>query len=116
MNRKVALVAFNGDPVCFIHVLLNALDFKTQGFEVRVVLEGSAAGLVRELNEPGKPLSELYQKVKQAGLIQCVCRACASKMGSLASAEEQGLPVCGDMSGHPGLAGYVADGYQVITF
>jgi hypothetical protein len=26
--KKIALFVFNGDPMCFIHVLLNALDMK----------------------------------------------------------------------------------------
>lgn len=28
--KKVALFAFNGDSMCFIHVLLNALDLKEE--------------------------------------------------------------------------------------
>jgi len=27
--QKFALFVFNGDPICFIHVLLNALDMKS---------------------------------------------------------------------------------------
>jgi hypothetical protein len=26
--KKIALFVFNGDPMCFIHVLLNALDME----------------------------------------------------------------------------------------
>jgi len=29
--KKVAMFVFNGDPICFIHVLLNALDMKAKG-------------------------------------------------------------------------------------
>ena len=116
MKQKVALVAFNGEPTCFIHVLLNALDFSKKGFDVRVVLEGSATGLIRGLTSPGHPLAALYAQVVQAGLIDCVCRACASKMNALESAEMQKLPICADMSGHPSLADYLSDGYQIITF
>ncbi len=116
MNRKVVLVAFNGDPTCFVHVLLNALDFKEKGFDVKIVMEGSATGLVRDLAEPGQPLSALYARVVQAGLIDCVCRACASKMKALESAERQELAICADMSGHPSLADYLIRGYQILTF
>ena len=31
--KKAALFAFNGDPVCFIHVLLNSLEFEKKGFD-----------------------------------------------------------------------------------
>ncbi|MFP4067824.1 MAG: hypothetical protein ACLFS5_10045 [Spirochaetaceae bacterium] len=42
--RKFALFAFNGDPMCFVHVLLNALDIKEQGHEVALVVEGDRRG------------------------------------------------------------------------
>ena len=44
--QKVALFVFNGDPMCFIHVLLNALDLKEKGAEPRIVVEGSATKLI----------------------------------------------------------------------
>jgi len=114
--KKVALYAFNGDPVCFIHVLLNALDMNEKGYDIKLVIEGSAVRLIKVLNEPEAPLHELYEKVKKAGLIDCVCKACAAKMDSAESARQQGLPVWGDVNGHPGMAGYQEKGYEIITF
>jgi hypothetical protein len=37
---KFALFAFRKEPMCFIHVLLNALQLNKFGYEVKVVLEG----------------------------------------------------------------------------
>ena len=31
--KKIALFVFNGDPMCFIHVLLNALDMKQKEYD-----------------------------------------------------------------------------------
>ena len=42
MAEKVVLVAFQGEPMCFVHVLLNALDMHERGFDVKVVIEGAA--------------------------------------------------------------------------
>ena len=50
--KKVALFAFNGDPMCFIHVLLNALDMHANGVETKIVLEGAATQLITELDKP----------------------------------------------------------------
>ncbi|BCA80720.1 DsrE family protein [Desulfuromonas sp. AOP6] len=116
MNKKVALVAFNGDSTCFVHVLLNALDFHRKGYDVKVVLEGNATRLIRDLASPDHPLATLYARTTQEGLIDCVCKACAAKMDTLSIAEAQKLPVCSDMSGHPSLADYASRGYQIITF
>jgi hypothetical protein len=47
--KKIALFVFNGDPMCFVHVLLNALDFKAKGYDARIIVEGSAVKLLPEL-------------------------------------------------------------------
>ncbi|MBN2416341.1 DsrE family protein [bacterium] len=116
MKKRVALVAFNGEPMCFAHVLLNAMDMRAKGWDVKVIIEGTATRLVQEMNDPDKPFGELYIAVRDGGLIDCVCKACSAKMGSLAAAEAQGLPLCGEMKGHPGLGRYMEEGYEVITF
>ena len=115
-SNKFALFAFNGDPMCFVHVLLHTLDMQKQGYDVKLVIEGSATKLVKDLLNPDAPFAKLYAQIKEAGLIDCVCRACANKMGSLESAEEQGLPICDDLQGHPSMTGYIENGYTIITF
>lgn len=116
INKKIALFAFNGDPLCFVHVLLNALDMHSKKYTVKVIIEGSATKLVKDLNDQTKPFASLYQKVKDLGLIDCVCKACSSKMGSIDAAYEQNLRLGDDMSGHPGMSRYSDDGYMIITF
>jgi len=116
MAEKVVLVAFNGEPMCFAHVLLNALDMREQGLDVEVVIEGTATKMIATLSDPKEPFAALYEKVKAENLIDCVCKACAAKMGALVAAETQGLPVCGEMNGHPSLARYIQQGCRVITF
>lgn len=114
--KKIALFAFNGEAMCFVHVLLNALDMKQRGYDVKVIIEGSATKLVEELADPTKPFANLYQKVKDQGLIDCVCKACSAKMNSLHSAMEQQLPLCDELSGHPSMAKYIEQGFEIITF
>ncbi len=109
---KFVIFAFRGDPMCFIHVLLNALDLSQKGHEARIVMEGEAVKLIRELEESANPL---YGKVKEAGLFASVCRACSAKMGVLDYNETCGIPLGDDMNGHPSMALYLEQGYQVIT-
>jgi len=115
-NERFALFAFNGDAMCFVHVLLNALDFYEKRYPVQIIIEGSATRLLPELNQPEHAFHALYQKCKELNLIAGVCRACAQKMGTLRNAEEQALPVLADMKGHPGIAKYVQQGYSILTF
>jgi hypothetical protein len=115
-ERKVALFAFNGDPMCFAHVLLNALDMKEKGFKVKVVIEGTATTQVAELADANKPFANLYKRVLDSGLIDCVCEACSNQTASQESALKQGLELCNEMSGHPSVGRYIEDGYEVLLF
>ena len=114
--KKYALFAFNGEAMCFVHVLLNGLDLAAKGQEVKIVIEGAACRLIPELGETVNPFHQLYNKAKEAGLIAGICKACAQKMGSLDAARAQGLTILEDMSGHAGMAPYLLDGYCIITF
>ena len=113
--RKIAIFAFKGNPICFVHVLLNAMDLHDKGADVKIVLEGEAIGLIKELRKAAPPLHKLYSKTKDLSLIHAVCRACAVKMESLQVVEEEGFRVADDMSGHAGMAPYLEEGYEIIT-
>lgn len=113
---KICLVAFNGEPMCFVHVLLNAFDFKQKGYSVAVVVEGSACKLVKELAVEANPFHAMWEQAKKEGLIVAVCKACCVKLGSIEAAESQGLPLEADMKGHVALEKYIKDGYTMITF
>ena len=111
-ERRVALFAFNGAPMCFAHVLLNALDMKEKGFKVKVVIEGTATTQVAELADASKPFANLYRQVLDAGMIDCVCEACSNQTASCESALKQGLALCSEMGGHPGVGRYIEERYR----
>ncbi len=116
-QRKVSIWAFRGDPICIVHVFLNALDMKKIGYDVKIIIEGEATKLIKTYHDEKEkaPFYDLYTEVKKKGLINAVCRACATKMGSVKEAEDEGLPLVGDMSGHPSMSKYTEQGYQIIT-
>jgi hypothetical protein len=114
--KKVVLFAFNGDFMCFVHVLLNALDMLEKGCDVKIVIEGSATKLVPELAKEGNPMHSIYQKVKSLGIFAGACKACSNKMGTISAVQEEGLELLDDMNGHPAMARYREDGFEVITF
>jgi hypothetical protein len=102
--------------MCFAHVLLNTLDMKKRGYNVKLVIEGTATRSILELSDSGKPFAGLYASVRESGLIDCVCRACSAKTGTLESAEEQKLPLCDELDGHPSIARYIEEGYEILIF
>jgi hypothetical protein len=114
--KKTALFVFNGDSMCFIHVLLNALDMKEKGHEAKIIIEGAATKLLPELADEKNPLHILWEKAKSAGLVEGVCKACSNKMGTLEPAKDQGLKLLDEMTGHPSMARYRDDGFEIISF
>lgn len=114
--KKITFFVFNGDPMCFIHVLLNALDMNDRGYEVKIVIEGSATKLVPELAKEDNPMHRLYEKTKGLDLIDGVCKACSNKMGTLEAVKAQGLRLLDEMTGHPSMARYREEGFEIITF
>ena len=114
--RKVAMFVFNGSPMCFVHVLLNALDMHDRGDSVQIVMEGEATQLVGELSQPDNWLNGLWQKACGQKLVAGACRACAQKLGARQSIDDNRLPLLDDMNGHPGMAAFRDDGYEIITF
>lgn len=114
MNKTV-IFAFKGNPICFVHVLLNGIDIHERGGAVKIVMEGEATRLIIDLRKTEHPIHALYQKVKKLELIDAVCRACAIKMGALEAAEEEGLKIADEMAGHVGMGPYIEKGYAIVT-
>ena len=114
--KRVALFVFNGDPVCFIHVLLNGLDMKEKGMEGRIIVEGAATALLPKLVDPANALHKLWEKAKTQGIVDGVCKGCGHKMGGAEEAVQQGLALLEDMSGHPSMVRYIEAGFEVISF
>ena len=114
--QKTMIFAFRGDPMCFIHVLLNGLDMQERGLGGEIVVEGDAVRLIPEIAGEGHMLHPLYNQARQAGILQSACKACSNKLGVASEISELGLDLVGDMKGHPSMGAFIDRGYRVITF
>jgi hypothetical protein len=114
--KKIALFVFNGDPMCFIHVLLNAKDWNDRGNEVKIIMEGTATKLLPELAKEENPMHKVWEKAKKDGLVAGACRACSAKLGVMDDVTSQGIDLLEGIAGHPSIAQYQEDGFEVITF
>lgn len=113
---KTAIFAFRGDPMCFIHVLLNGIDLHERGYEGLLIIEGEAVTLLPRIAETGHPLNGLYNKAKELGIIYGACLACSKKLKVNKEIEALGIPLVGDMGAHPSMGSFIEKGYRVITF
>lgn len=122
MTRKILFVLFAGDECRQAHALWYSLDLHRQGHEVRLLLEGPGAQLVRELDVPGSDRGALLARVQAAGLLAGGCRGASMGCGSpdgdspaIRSANAHGVPLLDDMDGHAGLGAFVQAGYEVVV-
>ncbi len=105
--RKFVVYAFNGDPNCFLHVLLTVLDMYEKGNDVRLVIEGSAVRLTERPEEHGALFADLYNRVQELGLVDRVHLTCFAGVNTGGGVTVRGEPTMTD---------YMRDGYEVITF
>nr|MDO8091251.1 hypothetical protein [Candidatus Sigynarchaeota archaeon] len=77
-SNIIASFSFNGDPMFFT--------------QAQVDSGGKCNSQTKEPSQPRKPLSSLYEMVKETGIIDCVCKACSTMTRSpKKGAEEQKL-------------------------
>lgn len=111
--KKVVFFAFQGEEMCFTHLLINAIDMNKKGIEARIVVEGKATKLVKTMIENDNPI---FKEVLEMDLIDSVCRACSNQMGVLEYIEnETDLVLSGKLMGHPPMRPYIDNRYQIIT-
>jgi predicted peroxiredoxin len=116
MADKIAIALMAGPdmPCRLVHTFIWALDILERGGESKIVFEGEAPRWLLELPNPEHSRHKLYRKVKEKGLIDAVCRACAIQAQALEAATEEGLPLVSDAAGHVSLAAYAEAGYQIV--
>ena len=110
---KYLFYAMRGEKMCFVHVLLNALDLAQAGNEVKIIFEGESVKLPPLLNQEENPH---YLKALEQGLIAGVCKACSVMLGVNDEITKLNLPLLADMSGHAGMRPYMEEHYEVIVF
>jgi len=113
---KKALFAFNGELMCFVHVLLNALDMDAKGENVKIVFEGASTALIPQLAQKQNPFHQLYAESREKGLVAGACKACSAKMQVLDDVIAQDISLLDNMNGHPSISEFQDKGYMILTF
>ena len=114
--KKIIFYAFQGDPLCFIHVLLNSIDMHEKDMEGGIILEGEAVKLVGEMAQQDHFLHQHYLRAKEKNLIIGACKACSNKLGATEDIAKENIALIGDMAGHPAMSEYIDKGYTILTF
>lgn len=111
--KKYLFYVMQGKKMCFVHVLLNALDLHEAGHEVKIIFEGESVKLPKVFEEEK---FGLYLKAKEKKLFAGVCYACSVQLDVLDFNKSLDFPLINDMNGHAGMKAYVNEEYKVISF
>ncbi|MFX0207096.1 MAG: cytoplasmic protein [Candidatus Hodarchaeota archaeon] len=109
--KKQLFVIFNYNKGIFTHILLNVFDMVDKGYEVGIIFESEACKLISEYETKKY---DKFDKLKSLNLVAAVCEVCAKAMDALESAQRQGLPIDGTLSGHPALESWIKDGFHIM--
>jgi hypothetical protein len=97
-----------------VNALTTAKELKAEGDEVAVVLDGAGTKWIPELSDPAHRYHDLLEAVGDR--ISGACAYCAKAYGVREGVKESGVKLLDEFDQHPRLRGYLADGYQVVTF
>jgi hypothetical protein len=113
---KLALILMAGPemPCKLAHGLLWALDIARNGGEAKIVFEGQSPRWLFALPGEEHPQHKLYVRLKGMGIIDGVCKGCATVNGALEAAQAEGLTLLADAGGHASLRAYLEGGFEIV--
>lgn len=116
---KIAIFLLSGvqdfHHAAAFHALTYARDLRSANIDVKLVFDGAGTGWITEWTKPENRLHSLFEEIKTAGLIEGVCEFCIGYYGNKELAQKEGLAMLTESQGHPNIASYVSEGYQIIV-
>lgn len=97
------------------HALLYCKDFLEKGHGAKLVFDGAGTEWVPELMKPEHKLHPLFKEIQAKGSIDAICDFCAGAFGVKDLAQKSTIPMRSEFQGHPSIAKYVSEGYQILT-
>lgn len=98
--------------------MANALEtvkeLKQAGDDVALVFDGAGVRWVGRLSSADHKYHALFANVQDR--IAGACRYCAQAFQVAHEIEAAGVPLLADFDDHPSVRGFLAAGYQVLTF
>lgn len=99
-----------------VHAFLYARELKEHGHEVVLIFDGAGTEWAEELSNPASTskLKPAYEQLKERGIVEVICDYCATAFQVRAPLAERGLSLIGEYEGHPSVAKWIDEGYQLI--
>jgi len=91
-----------------------AKELADQNQEVAIIFDGAGTKWIPALEDENHDMHPLYKAVRTH--IDGACKFCSKAFGVINEVRKSDISLLDDYDGHPSLANYVSQGYQVVTF
>ncbi len=100
-----------------LHAFLYAQELSEHGHEVVLIFDGAGTEWAAEFADPESQskLKGMYQHLKESGVVEIVCDYCATAFKVKDKLTEHQAPLFSEYAGHPSIAKWADQGYQLIV-
>ncbi|OIO38212.1 MAG: hypothetical protein AUJ71_03660 [Candidatus Omnitrophica bacterium CG1_02_49_16] len=100
-----------------VHALLYSRELKEHGHEVKLVFDGAGTEWASEWMsaESTDKLKPMYEELKKSGVTQIICDFCATAFKVKENLEKEKVVMTAEYQGHPSIAKWADEGYEIIV-
>src|SRR5258708_2491497 len=98
-----------------LHAMLYATELKKKGHDVVLIFDGAGTEWAEALSRPDNKLHPVYQKLMDSGVVEVVCDFCSTAFKVKDALAKEGAHFEGEYQGHPSIAKWVDQGYQLVV-
>lgn len=118
MNKVAVVILSDTETHESMGRVTNALEFAKelgeQDQEVAIIFDGAGTKWIPELEDESHGMHSLYKAIEDH--IDGACKYCAKAFGVVNEVRNSNISLLDDYDGHPSLAEYISEGYQIVTF
>lgn len=99
-----------------LHALLYSKELKEHGHDVVLVFDGAGTEWAEEWTNADSQhkLAPLYRELSRQGLTSTICDFCANAFAVKKALRERNVSVTAEYEGHPSIAKWADQGYQIV--
>lgn len=100
-----------------LHALLYSRELKEHGHDVVLIFDGAGTEWAEEWTNPNSQhhLTPLYRELSKQGITNIICDFCANAFAARKSLQERNVPMTAEYQGHPSIAKWADQGYQILV-
>lgn len=100
-----------------VHAFLYARELNEHGHDVKLIFDGAGTEWIEEVTDPASEskVKPVYEEFRRLGGVEVlICDFCAGAFGVKEDLRERDLPLVAEYAGHPSIAKWAGQGYEIL--